>query len=112
MTGVEAVSNGVPAFKPPAAKNAAATMLIMATLSITMFLGITMLAQAYHVAPSEQETVVSPIARGVFGGRGVPYYLVQVATMLILVLAANTAYATFLVSRQSSRVIATCRVSS
>ena len=59
MTGVEAVSNGVPAFKPPEAKNAAATMLIMATLSITMFLGITLLAQAYHVAPSEQETVVS-----------------------------------------------------
>ena len=95
MTGVEAVSNGVPAFKPPEAKNAAATMLMMAVLSITMFLGITLLAQAYHVVPSEQETVVSQIARGVFGGRGVPYYLVQAATMLILVLAANTAYADF-----------------
>lgn len=95
MTGVEAVSNGVPAFRPPEAKNAAATMLMMAVLSITMFLGITLLAQAYHVIPSEQETVVSQIARGVFGGRGVAYYLVQVATMLILVLAANTAYADF-----------------
>jgi len=95
MTGVEAVSNGVPAFKPPEAKNAAATMLMMATLSITMFTGITLLAHAYQVIPSEQETVVSQIARGVFGGRGLPYYLVQAATMLILVLAANTAYADF-----------------
>jgi amino acid transporter len=95
MTGVEAVSNGVPAFRPPEAKNAAATMLTMAVLSITMFVGITLLAQAYHVTPSEQETVVSQIARGVFGGRGLPYYLVQAATMLILVLAANTAYADF-----------------
>jgi amino acid transporter len=95
MTGVEAVSNGVPAFKPPESKNAAATMLMMAVLSITMFLGITFLAHAYQVVPSEQETVVSQIARGVFGGRGVPYYLVQSSTMLILVLAANTAYADF-----------------
>jgi amino acid transporter len=95
MTGVEAVSNGVPAFRPPEAKNAAATMLMMAVLSITMFVGITLLARAYHVVPSEQETVVSQIARGVFGGRGIPYYVVQAATMLILVLAANTAYADF-----------------
>jgi len=95
MTGVEAVSNGVPAFKPPESKNAAATMLTMATLSITMFLGITLLAEAYHVVPSDQETIVSQIARGVFNGRGVPYYLVQAGTMLILVLAANTAYADF-----------------
>ena len=95
MTGVEAVSNGVPAFRPPEAKNAAATMVMMAVLSITMFLGITLLAHAYHIIPSEQETVVSQLARGVFGGRGWPYYAVQGATMLILVLAANTAYADF-----------------
>ena len=95
MTGVEAVSNGVPAFRPPEAKNAAATMVTMAVLSITMFLGITLLAHAYGVVPSEQETVVSQIARGVIGGRGLFYYLVQAATMLILVLAANTAYADF-----------------
>ncbi len=95
MTGVEAVSNGVPAFQPPESKNAAATMLMMAVLSITMFLGITLLAQAYHVIPSDQETVVSQLARGVFGDRGVAYYAVQAATMLILVLAANTAYADF-----------------
>ena len=95
MTGVEAVSNGVPAFKPPEARNAAATMLMMAVLSITMFTGITLLAHAYHIVPSEQETVVSQIARGVFGGRGWPYYAVQAGTMAILVLAANTAYADF-----------------
>jgi amino acid transporter len=95
MTGVEAVSNGVPAFRPPEAKNAAATMVIMAVLSITMFLGITLLSQTYQIVPSESETVVSQLARGVFGGRGVPYYFVQAATMLILVLAANTAYADF-----------------
>ncbi len=95
MTGVEAVSNGVPAFRPPEAKNAAGTMIMMAVLSITMFVGITLLAHAYHIVPSEQETVVSQIARGVFGGRGWPYYAVQGATMLILVLAANTAYADF-----------------
>src|SRR5262249_22549388 len=91
----EAVSNGVPAFKKPEAHNAAITMLMMAALAITMFLGITLLAHAYHVVPSEQETVISQIARGVFGGRGLPYYLLQAATMSILVLAANTAYAAF-----------------
>jgi amino acid transporter len=95
MTGVEAVSNGVPAFKPPESKNAAGTMLMMAGLAITMFVGITLLAHAYGVVPSEQETVLSQIARGVFGSRGFAYYAVQAATMLILVLAANTAYADF-----------------
>src|SRR5436190_10239618 len=56
MTGVEAVSNGVPAFRPPESKNAAQTMLMMATLSIVMFVGLTLLTEAYHVWPSEQET--------------------------------------------------------
>jgi len=95
MTGVEAVSNGVPAFKSPESKNAAATMVVMAVLAITMFLGITLLAHAYRIIPSEQETVISQLARGVFGDRGFLYYCVQAATMLILVLAANTAYADF-----------------
>ena len=95
MTGVEAMSNGVPAFRPPESRNAAATMLLMAMLSIAMFVGITALARAYHVVPSEQETVVSQIARGVFGGRSLLYFLVQAGTMLILVLAANTAFADF-----------------
>lgn len=95
MTGVEAVSNGVPAFRPPESKNAASTMLAMAVLSITMFLGITLLSQAYHVVPMEHETIVSQLARAVFGSRGWAYYAVQGATMAILVLAANTAYADF-----------------
>jgi amino acid transporter len=95
MTGVEAVSNGVPAFRPPESRNAASTLVVMATLSIVMFLGITLLAHGYGIVPNDAETVVSQIARGTFGGRGIPYYLVQAATMLILVLAANTAYADF-----------------
>lgn len=95
MTGVEAVSNGVPAFRTPESKNAAGTLLAMAIISITMFLGISILAHVYRIIPNQTETVVSQIARGVFGGRGIPYFLVQAATMLILVLAANTAYADF-----------------
>jgi amino acid transporter len=95
MTGVEAVSNGVPAFKPPEPRNAAQTLIAMAVMAITMFVGITMLAHAYRIVPSETETVVSQIARGTFGGRGFLYYCVQIGTMLILVLAANTAYADF-----------------
>lgn len=95
MTGVEAVSNGVPAFRPPEAKNAASTLVAMALVAVTMFIGITLLAHAYQIVPNDHETVVSQLTRGVFGGRGVPYYLVQAATMLILVLAANTAFADF-----------------
>ena len=95
MTGVEAVSNGVPAFRSPEAKNAVQTLTTMAVLAIAMFVGITLLAHAYHVVPSETETVISQIARGTFGGRGTLYFCVQLATMLILVLAANTAYADF-----------------
>ena len=95
MTGVEAISNGVPAFKPPEERNAAATLVLMAGLCVTLFLGTTLLAHAYQVLPTADETVVSQLARAVFDGRGLPYYAVQVATMLILVLAANTAYADF-----------------
>jgi len=95
MTGVEAVSNGVPAFRPPESRNAAATLVAMAALAITMFLGITLLAHAYDVVPTDAETVVSQIARVTFGGRNIFYFGVQAATMLILVLAANTAYADF-----------------
>ena len=95
LTGVEAVSNGVPAFRPPESRNAAATLVTMAVMSIAMFMGITLLAHAYGIIPSETETVVSQIARNTFGGRSLFYYGVQAATMLILVLAANTAYADF-----------------
>ena len=95
MTGVEAVSNGVPAFRPPESKNAANTLVVMAALSITMVVGLAWIAYAYRIVPSEVETVISQLGRGVFGGRGFPYYTLQVATTLILVLAANTAYADF-----------------
>ena len=63
LTGVEAVSNGVPAFRPPESRNAAATLVAMAVLAITMFIGITLLAHAYGIVPSDTETVVSQIAR-------------------------------------------------
>jgi len=95
LTGVEAVSNGVPAFRPPESRNAAATLVAMAVLAITMFMGITLLAHAYEIVPNDVETVVSQIARATFGGGGWLYYAVQAATMAILVLAANTAYADF-----------------
>jgi amino acid transporter len=95
MTGVEAVSDGVPAFKPPEPKNAAATLLIMAVIAVTMFLGITYLAYTIHAIPSERETIVSQIGRAVFGGGTPLYFVLQMATMLILVLAANTAFADF-----------------
>jgi amino acid transporter len=95
MTGVEAISNGVPAFRPPEARNAATTLMIMAGLCVTLFMGTTLLAHAYHILPAHDETVVSQLARGVFGGRGFAYYAVQAGTSLILVLAANTAYQDF-----------------
>lgn len=95
MTGVEAISDGVPAFRPPESKHAAQTLVLMGSLAITLILGLAYLASAFHVVPSESETVLSQLARGVFEGRGVPYFLLQAATTMILVLAANTAYADF-----------------
>jgi amino acid transporter len=94
MTGVEAVSNGVPAFRPPEAKNASATLVTMAVLAIVMFVGITVLAHAYSVIPSPAESGVSQLGRAIFGV-GPVYYMIQAGTTLILVLAANTAYADF-----------------
>jgi amino acid transporter len=94
MTGVEAVSNGVPAFRPPESKNASATLVAMAVIAICMFVGITVLARAYEVIPNATESGVSQLGRAIFGN-GIIYYLLQAATMLILVLAANTAYADF-----------------
>ena len=95
MTGVEAVSNGVPAFQPPEAKNASATLVLMATLAIGMFVGITVLAHLYQVVPNTAESGVSQLGRAIFGGPNILYYLLQAGTTLILVLAANTAYADF-----------------
>jgi amino acid transporter len=94
LTGVEAVSDGVPAFKPPEAHNARAVMAWLGAITVTMFLGITYLAYDFGIVPGGNETVVSKIARRVFGG-GVLYYEIQAVTMLILLLAANTAFADF-----------------
>jgi len=91
LTGIEAISNGVPAFRPPASKNAATTMIWMAAILGSLFLGLTILAYVYGLVPREEETLISQIARISLGG-GVLYYFMQVATMLILILAANTSY--------------------
>jgi amino acid transporter len=95
MTGVEAISDGVPAFKPPESKNAAATLTMMAVIAVTMFVGISYLAYSIGAIPSERDTIVSQIGRAVFGNDTLLYYGLQVVTMAILVLAANTAYADF-----------------
>ncbi len=95
LTGVEAISNGIPAFKKPESKNAATTLIIMVTLLGTMFMGTSFLAHRYGILPRDNESVVSQIAAQVFGGKGVPYFVIQIATTLILVLAANTSYADF-----------------
>ncbi len=94
LTGIEAISNGVQAFRPPEADNAAKTMRLERTLLYTMFAGITLLAFGFQAWPKEDETVLSQIAREVFGG-GPFYYAVQATTAMILMLAANTAYADF-----------------
>src|SRR6266851_4303634 len=94
LTGVEAISNGVPAFKHPEARNAAITMGWMAAVLGTLFIGVSVLASALGITPMADETVVSQVARRLFGD-GFPYYLVQGSTTLILVLAANTSFADF-----------------
>jgi amino acid transporter len=94
LTGVEAVSNGVQALKAPEGRNAATLMTWLGVISILMFLGITYLAFDLGIMPGESETVVSKLARRLFG-TGIFYYAVQAATMLILLLAANTSYADF-----------------
>jgi amino acid transporter len=94
LTGTEAISNGIPAFKPPESRNAAITLGWMAFILASTFLGITVLVSALGVVPNEEETVVSQLARGLFG-TGLFYYLVQATTALILVLAANTSFAGF-----------------
>ena len=94
LTGVEAISNGVPAFRRPQARNAAETLAIMGVIAITMFLGISFLASRMHVTVSDTRSVVGQIAFSIFGG-GVGFYLVQIFTTAILVLAANTSFQGF-----------------
>ena len=108
LTGAEAISNGVPAFRKPKGLNAARTMAMMGTLSITMFTGVTALALIAHVRYTEntcdligypgdcsndaQRTVIAQIAAAVFGNNSVMFFYLQASTALILILAANTAY--------------------
>jgi amino acid transporter len=101
LTGVEAISNGVPAFKPPKSKNAATTLALLGAIAVTMFGGVTALALVSHVhagnligtpAGFVQPTVIAQIGRAVFGFSSPFFYILQLFTALILVLAANTAF--------------------
>ena len=94
LTGVEAISNGVPAFKSPEPKNAATTMIWMGTVLGGLFFGVSLLAQHLHPYPSHDQTVISELGQAVLG-TGPVYVVLQVATAGILTLAANTAYADF-----------------
>lgn len=94
LTGVEAISNAVPNFKEPAAKNAAKTLVMMGFILAFLFVGVTFLAYWYGIAPKAEETVVSQLASEVFG-RSAMYYFIQGATALILILAANTGFSAF-----------------
>ncbi len=94
LTGVEAISDGVLAFKQPEWKNARLTMLYMGVILGIMFIGITYLVRVYHIVPEEGQTAVSLLGRQILGN-GPFYYFIQVATLLILLLAANTSYADF-----------------
>lgn len=94
LTGVEAISNGVQSFRAPEPRNARITLVWMAVILGTLFIGLTELARILGIAPSETETVVSQITRGIFG-TGFMYFYVQVTTAIILILAANTSFAGF-----------------
>jgi amino acid transporter len=99
LTGVEAIANGVPAFKPPEARNAGNTMLSMAILLGIIFIGVTIIARAYDIVPSIElsggPTVIALVAQTAFGTDSPLFYLFQVATALILFLAANTSFNAF-----------------
>jgi amino acid transporter len=96
LTGAEAVANGVPSMKPPETRNASVTLILMALTFGTIFLGLTFLAQVLGVVPDlkEQETLNSLVTRSLVGD-GLPYYVVQVSTAVILALAANTGFTGF-----------------
>jgi len=94
LTGVEAISDGVPAFKKPESRNAATTLTVMCVILGAMFIGLSFLAHRYGIVPHADETVISQIARALIG-HGFVYYFIQAMTALILVLAANTSFADF-----------------
>jgi amino acid transporter len=95
LTGIEAVSNGVPAFRPPEARNARQVLILLGMVLIGLFVGITFLANGFGLTPTAHETINSQLARRVFGGDSLLYYLVQALTTLILIIAANTSFADF-----------------
>lgn len=95
LTGVEAISNGITAFKEPRSRNAGITLIWMAFILGALFIGISFLAREVGAVPSEFETVISQLARTVFGGQGFLYLLVITGTTIILILAANTSFAGF-----------------
>jgi amino acid transporter len=94
VTGMEVISNGVKAFRKPESHNASVTMLVMSLILATLFMGISALAYYYGIIPKADETVVSQLARTIFGG-GPLYYVTQVSTMILLILAANSAFTGF-----------------
>ena len=95
LTGIEAISNGVKAFKEPSDSNANKTMVLMGLLLGSIFIGVTYLAFHFEINPKATETIISQVARSSFGGNSFMYYAVQITTMIILVLAANTSFAGF-----------------
>jgi amino acid transporter len=95
LTGIEAISNGITAFKEPRSHNAGITLMWMSGILGSLFLAITFLAGQMHAVPSDQETVISQLARTVLGGRNFLYLATIGATTLILIMAANTAFADF-----------------
>jgi amino acid transporter len=95
LTGVEAISNGITAFKEPRSHNAGITLIWMAIILGSLFLGISFLTTHIAAIPSEEETVISQLVRTVFNSRGILYLAVITATTIILIMAANTAFADF-----------------
>ncbi len=95
LTGIEAISNGITAFKEPRSRNAGITLIWMAVILAALFLSISFLSSHIGAIPSESETVISQLGRTIFGGRGILYLLVISATTVILIMAANTAFADF-----------------
>ena len=95
LTGVEAISNGITAFKEPRSKNAGITLIWMSVILGGLFLALSFLTGQVHAVFSEQETVISQLARTIYGGRGIPYLMLISGTTIILIMAANTAFADF-----------------
>ncbi len=95
LTGIEAISNGITAFKEPRSKNAGITLIWMSSILATLFLGVSFLSSQIKAIPSEAETVISQMARTIYGGEGILYLAIIAGTAVILIMAANTAFADF-----------------